>query len=492
MDTYRNFINGEWVESSSTKSVENINPANTEDRLGLVRLSTREEARRAVESAAEAFRGWRATPAPTRGRIVARAARLMEEDKESLATLLTREEGKTLSESRGELQRAINVAEFCAGESRRMNGETIPSELPSNFAYTLRQPHGVVAIVTPWNFPVAIPVWKLAPALVAGNTVVFKPATNTPATAVRLTEIFAEAGLPAGVLNLILGSGSEAGDEIVNHRAVRAISFTGSNSVGVSLYEQAARRGVRVQCEMGGKNPVVVLEDADLGLAVESTAQGAFGSTGQRCTATSRAVVVDAVADEFVSRVVERANSLRLGDGMAPETEVGPLVDASQFKTVLSYMDIGREDGAELKCGGGPADGANLRKGFFIKPTVFDRVTPDMRIAREEVFGPFLSVLRVKDFEEAVQVANDSEYGLSSSIFTNDAARVFRFVEEIETGMTHINSPTTGGEAHVPFGGIKSTGVGAFEQGSTALDFYTELKVVYVDYTGRKREGNLY
>jgi acyl-CoA reductase-like NAD-dependent aldehyde dehydrogenase len=492
MDTYRNYIKGEWVESSSSKSVENINPADTEDRLGLVRLSTREEARRAVESAAEAFRGWRATPAPTRGRIVARAARLMEEDKENLATLLTREEGKTLSESRGELQRAINVAEFCAGESRRMNGETIPSELPSNFAYTLKQPHGVVAIVTPWNFPVAIPVWKLAPALVAGNTVVFKPATNTPATAVRLVEIFAEAGLPAGVLNLILGSGSEAGDELVNHRAVRAISFTGSNSVGVSLYEQAARRGVRVQCEMGGKNPVVVLEDADLGLAVESTAQGAFGSTGQRCTATSRAVVVDQVADEFVSRVVARANSLRLGDGMQPGTEVGPIVDASQFKSVLSFMDIAREDGAELKCGGGPAEVAGQRKGFFIKPTVFDRVTPDMRIAREEVFGPVLSVLRVKDFEEALQVANDSEFGLSSSIFTNDTARVFRFVEEIETGMTHVNSPTTGGEAHVPFGGIKSTGVGSFEQGSTALDFYTELKVVYVDYTGRKREGNLY
>jgi aldehyde dehydrogenase (NAD+) len=492
MDTYRNFIKGEWVESSSPKSVENINPANTEDRLGLVRLSTREEARSAVEAAAEAFRDWRATPAPARGRIVARAARLLEEDKENLATLLTREEGKTVSESRGELQRAINVTEFCAGESRRMNGETIPSELPSNFAYTIKQPHGVVAIVTPWNFPVAIPIWKLAPALVAGNTVVFKPATNTPATAARLVEIFAEAGLPKGVLNLILGSGSEAGDEIVSHRAVRAISFTGSNSVGVSLYEQAARRGVRVQCEMGGKNPVVVLEDADLGLAVESTAQGAFGSTGQRCTATSRAVVVDAVADEFVARIVERANSLRLGDGMNPETEVGPLVDASQFKTVLSYMDIGREDGAELVTGGGPADGANLRKGYFVKPTVFDRVTPEMRIAREEVFGPFLSVLRVKDFEEALQVANDSEYGLSSSIFTNDAARVFRFVEEIETGMTHINSPTTGGEAHVPFGGIKSTGVGAFEQGSTALDFYTELKVVYVDYTGRKREGNLY
>jgi len=416
----------------------------------------------------------------------------MEEGKEELAALLTREEGKTIAESRGELQRAINVAEFCAGESRRMNGETIPSELPSNFAYTVRQPHGVVAVVTPWNFPVAIPTWKLAPALVAGNTVVFKPATLTPATAVRLVEIFHEAGLPPGVLNLVLGSGSVAGDAIVSHPAVRAISFTGSNEIGVRLYEQAARRGVRVQCEMGGKNPVVVMEDADLNLAVESTVQGAFGSTGQRCTATSRAIVVDRVADNFIERVIARAEALRLGDGSNPETEVGPVVDGAQFKNVLRYIDIGREDGASLVCGGGPADGAGLRKGYFVKPTVFVGVTPDMRIAREEIFGPVLSVMRVRDFDEALQWANDSEYGLSSSIFTSDAARVFRFVEEIETGMTHVNSPTTGGEAHVPFGGIKSTGVGAFEQGSTALDFYTELKVVYVDYTGRKREGNLY
>jgi len=492
METYRNFIGGEWVESASADRADNVNPADTDDRLGVIRLSTREEAAGAVEAAAAAFRGWRATPAPARGRIVARAARLMEESKEELAALLTREEGKTIAESRGELQRAINVAEFCAGESRRMNGETIPSELPSNFAYTVRQPHGVVAVVTPWNFPVAIPTWKLAPALVAGNTVVFKPATLTPATAVRLVEIFHEAGLPPGVLNLVLGSGSVAGDAIVSHPAVRAISFTGSNEIGVRLYEQAARRGVRVQCEMGGKNPVVVMEDADLNLAVESTVQGAFGSTGQRCTATSRAIVVDRVADNFIERVIARAEALRLGDGSNPETEVGPVVDGAQFKNVLRYIDIGREDGASLVCGGGPADGAGLRKGYFVKPTVFVGVTPDMRIAREEIFGPVLSVMRVRDFDEALQWANDSEYGLSSSIFTSDAARVFRFVEEIETGMTHVNSPTTGGEAHVPFGGIKSTGVGAFEQGSTALDFYTELKVVYVDYTGRKREGNLY
>jgi aldehyde dehydrogenase (NAD+) len=492
MQTYRNFIAGKWTDSTSSKTAKNINPANTDEVLGTVKQATRDEARAAVEAAIDAFRGWRSTPAPARGKIVGKAARLLEEHKEELATILTREEGKTLAESRGELQRSINVADFCAGESRRMNGETIQSELPSNFAYTIKQPLGVVACVTPWNFPVAIPVWKIAPALVAGNTVVFKPASLTPATAVRIVEIFEEAGIPPGVLNLVLGSGSEAGHEIINHPAVKAVSFTGSNEVGIRLYEEVSRRGAKVQCEMGGKNPVVVLEDADLDLAVESTAQGAFGSSGQRCTATSRAVVVNDIADEFVERIAKRAQSMRIGDGLDPNTEMGPSVDESQFKTVLKYIDIGREDGATMVCGGTRATGNGLEKGYFVNPTVFDHVTPDMRIAREEIFGPVLSVLRARDFDEAMQIANDTEYGLSSSIFSNDAARIFRFVDEIETGMTHINSPTTGGEAHIPFGGIKGTGIGDREQGSTALDFYTELKVVYVDYTGRKREGNLY
>src|SRR6476659_2195655 len=492
MDTYRNFINGQWVESTSARTVNNINTANTDDVIGTVKQATRDEARSAVEAAAAAFAGWRTTPAPSRGKIIARAARLLEEHKEELAQSLTREEGKTIAESRGELQRSINVAEFCAGESRRMNGETIQSELPANFAYTIKQPLGVVACVTPWNFPVAIPVWKIAPALVAGNAVVFKPATLTPATGVRIVELFAEAGIPPGVLNLVLGSGSEAGDEIINHRAVKAVSFTGSNEVGIRLYEEVSRRGAKVQCEMGGKNPVVILEDADLDLAVESTAQGAFGSSGQRCTATSRAVVLNDIADEFVERIAKRAGSMRIGDGMDPNTEMGPSVDEGQFKTVLQYIDIGREDGATMACGGTRATGNGLDKGFFVNPTVFDNVTPDMRIAREEIFGPVLSVLRVKDFDEAMRVANDSEFGLSSSVFTNDTNLVYRFVDEIESGMTHINSPTTGGEAHIPFGGIKNTGLGAREQGSTSLDFYMEMKVVYVDYTGRKREGNLY
>lgn len=492
METYRNFIGGEWIKSTSTRTINNLNPADTEDIIGVVHQATRDEARQAVDKAAAALSAWRSTPAPARGRIVARAARLLEDHKEELAQILTREEGKSIAESRGELQRSINVAEFCAGESRRMNGETIQSELPSNFAYTIKQPLGVVACVTPWNFPVAIPVWKIAPALVAGNTVVFKPASLTPATAVRIVELFAEAGVPPGVLNLILGSGSDAGDEIISHPAVKAVSFTGSNQVGIRLYEQVSRRGAKVQCEMGGKNPVVIMEDADLDLAVESTAQGAFGSTGQRCTATSRAVVVNEIADEFVTRIVKRAEGMRIGAGADPATEMGPCVDESQFKTVLNYIDIGKEDGATLLCGGERATAEKLDKGYFVRPTVFDHVTPDMRIAREEIFGPVLSVLRVRNFDEAMEVANDCEYGLSSSIFTNDAGRIFRFVDEIETGMTHINSPTTGGEAHIPFGGIKATGIGDREQGSTALDFYTELKVVYVDYTGRKREGNLY
>ena len=492
MTTFRSFIDGKWLISSSGRTADNINPADTRDVIGTIELASRDEAAGAVEAAFRAFQSWRRTPAPTRGRIVAKAARLMDENREELAELLTREEGKTIAESRGELTRAINVVEFCAGESRRLTGETIPSELPSNFAYTVKEPHGVVACITPWNFPIAIPAWKIAPALVAGNTVVFKPATLTPATAVRLTEIFTEAGVPPGVLNLVLGSGSEAGDAILSHPAVKAVSFTGSTETGLRIYAQVAPRGVKVQAEMGGKNPVVVLGDCDLGLAVESTAQGAFGSTGQRCTATSRAIVVDSIADEFVERVVARAKTFKLGSGDDASVNIGPSVDEHQFDTVLKYIDVGREDGAELLCGGKRAEGEGLENGFFIEPTVFDRVTPDMRIFREEIFGPVLAVTRVRDMDEAMAAANDSEYGLSSSVFTNDPNAIFRFVDEIETGMTHINSPTTGGEAHIPFGGIKNTGLGAREQGSTSLDFYTELKVVYVDYTGQKREGNLY
>jgi len=492
MTTYRSFINGKWIESTSGKTIPNINPADTNDIIGEAQLCTREEAKSAIEAAYGAFKSWKRTPAPARGRILAKMARLMEEHKEELAQLLSHEEGKTIGEARGEVQRGTNVVEFCAGETRRLNGETIQSELPANFAYTIKEPHGVVGIITPWNFPIAIPVWKLAPALAAGNTVVFKPASNTPGTAVRLVELFIEAGIPDGVLNLVIGSGSTVGDEIVSHPAVRAISFTGSTEIGLKMYADVAKRGIPFQAEMGGKNPVVVLEDCDLDLAVEHTAQGAFGSTGQRCTASSRAVVMEPIAEQFVEKIVARAKAFKLGPGLDPSSEIGPSVDEGQFNTVLKYIDIGKEDGATLLCGGKKAEGDGIENGYFVEPTVFDHVTPDMRIAREEIFGPVLSVLRVKSFEEAMQVANDTEYGLSSSIFSNDYNSITRFIDEIESGMTHVNSPTTGGEAHIPFGGIKATGVGPREQGSTALDFYTELKVVYVDYTGRKREGNLY
>src|SRR6266702_5621639 len=386
MNNYRNFIGGKWIESSSSRTVNNINPANTDDIIGANRQATREEARSAVEAAAEAFHDWRRTPAPARGKIVAKAARLLEESKEELAQILTREEGKTISESRGELQRSINVAEFCAGESRRMNGETIFSELPSNFVYTIKQPLGVVACITPWNFPVAIPVWKIAPALVAGNTVVFKPATITAFTAMKVVEIFEEAGVPPGVLNMVVGAGSEVGDELITNSTVKAVSFTGSNEIGAALYAQGAKRLMKVQCEMGGKNPLVVLEDADLELAVESTLQGAFGSTGQRCTATSRAIVVDSIADEFVSRLRKRTTQLKVGDGSQAGVHVGPSVDEAQFKTVLKYLQIGKDEGAQLVCGGDRMTGGTYDRGYFIAPTIFDRVRPNMRIAQEEIF----------------------------------------------------------------------------------------------------------
>jgi aldehyde dehydrogenase (NAD+) len=489
---YKNFINGEFVPSKSAQTIPNVNPANTDDVIGLVSLSTRQEAQAAIAAAESAFEAWRATPAPVRGRIVAKAGQLMEAAKEELAALLTREEGKTLGESRGELARSINIMEFIAGEARRLKAETLPSELPNNFIYTIRQPLGVVATITPWNFPVAIPVWKIAPALVAGNTVVFKPSELTPGTATRLVELFTEAGLPPGVLNMVLGLGDTVGDELVNNPAVRAISFTGSTAVGMRIYAQAAQRGAKVQCEMGGKNPVVILEDADLGLAVESTVQGAFGSTGQRCTATSRAVVINSIADQFVDRLISWISKLRVGPGDDPETNVGPSVSQAQYEKVLRYIESGKEDGAELVYGGHALKEDRWAKGYFIEPTIFDRVEPNMRIAQEEIFGPVLSVLRVKDFDEAMEVANGVQYGLSSSIFTTDASRIFQFIDRIETGITHINSATVGGEAHVPFGGFKATGIGERELGSRALEFYTELKVVYVDYTGRKRTTNIY
>ena len=487
----KNFINGKWVESNSARVAERRNPANSDELVAIVPLSTREEMRAAIAAAKAAFPAWRDTPAPHRGKILFTAVRIMEQQKEELARMLTREEGKALKDSLGEVQRSINILEFMAGEARRLTGESFPSELPKNFAYTVRAPLGVVGAITPWNFPVAIPVWKIAPALVAGNTCVFKPAEITPLCAIRIVEIFQEAGLPQGVLNLVLGSGSEIGDEMLQSSDVRAISFTGSTEIGSQIYASGARRMQKIQCEMGGKNPAVILADADLPLAVESVLFGAFASTGQRCTATSRVVIEDKVADAFVARLVERTKQFKVGDGLKPGVEMGPSVDEKQFNTVLKYIEIGKHEG-KLLLGGHRLTGGCYDKGYFIAPTIFDHVSPQSCIAQEEIFGPVLSVIRVKNFDEAIEVANSVRFGLASSIYTSDATRIFEFVDRIETGITHINSPTVGGEAHLPFGGIKATGVGHREVGHVALDFYTELKTVYVDYTGRKRESSIY
>ena len=492
MRTLKNFIGGAWRESASGTCVSDLNPADVSDVVAEAPVSTAAEAAEACDAAARAFEGWRNTPAPVRGQILFRVQRRMEERRQELAEALTREEGKTIAESRGEIQRAINVVEFFAGEARRITGETIPSELPNNFCYTVKQPMGPVGIITPWNFPVAIPIWKMAPALVSGNPVVFKPATLTPLTATLLVEIFDESGVPPGVVNLVYGGGREVGDTIVRHPAIQAVSFTGSNDVGTGLYSAAAARGIKCQCEMGGKNPIVILEDADLDLAVESTVQGAFGSTGQRCTATSRAVVVESIANEFLERLEARTASLVVGNGLNPGTHVGPSVDERQLETVLGYVEAGKHEGARLVRGGDRIRDEGRDRGYFVSPAIFDRVDEHMRIAQEEIFGPVLSILRVPDTGKALSVANGVRFGLSASVYTTDVASMFRFVDRLDAGIIHVNSPTVGGEAHIPFGGMKATGVGLREMGRVAIDFYTELKVVYVDYTGGARKTNLY
>ncbi len=487
----RNFIDGQWVESRSKQVFERRNPANLDEVVARAPLSTREEMRQAIAAAKAAFPSWRETPAPVRGRVLARATTIMEQQKEELARLLTREEGKTLKDSLGEVQKSINILEFMTGEARRLGGETLPSELPRNFAYTVKTPLGVVGAITPWNFPISIPVWKLAPALVAGNTAVLKPAELTPLTAAAVVRIFEEAGLPAGVLNMVLGAGEEIGDELVSHPDVRAVSFTGSNDVGTMVYATGAKLLKKCQCEMGGKNPLIVLADADLPLAVESAVFGAFGSAGQRCTATSRVIVEESVADIFVQMLVDRARMLKVGDGLAYGIDLGPVVDENQLATVLGYLETGKKE-ARLLLGGNQLKGQGYDKGYFIAPTVFDEVPWDSVIAQEEIFGPVLSIIRVPDFDEAMRVANSVKYGLASSIYTNDATRIFDFIDRIETGIVHVNSPTVGGEAQMPFGGMKGTGVGLREMGRVAVDFYTELKAVYIDYTGQKRETLLY
>ncbi len=479
-------------DATRTRVIPDVNPADTADVLAEVTLGTAADVERAVERAERAFPAWRDTPAPQRGRVLARAAEITRRRLEELARLLVREEGKILGEARGEILRGVNLLEWYAGEGLRMGGRTRPSEMPTTLLLSLRQPLGVVAVITPWNFPWAEPVWKVAPALVAGNAVVLKPASLTPLVAQRFAEVLQEAGLPEGVLAVVVGSGGEVGDALVAHPRVRAVSFTGSCEIGAEVYARAARRLAKASCEMGGKNAVVVMPDADLDLAAAGIAQGAFGSTGQRCTATSLCVVHRDAARGIVERVVERARAIRVGDGLQDGVGMGPLVDATQLATVLGYIEAGRQEGARLATGGRRLEGDGYDRGFFVEPTVFTDVRPTHRIAQEEIFGPVLSVIEVGSLEEALRVTNGVRYGLSASIYAGDASTIMRFVDGVEVGMVHVNSPTVGGEAQIPFGGIKRSGIGGREMAEEGLEFFTELKSVFFDYTGRPRQTNIY
>ncbi len=477
----RNYIGGEWVKAPGT-TVDDRNPARHGEVLARAAVSTPEEARRAVDAAAAAFHEWRTTPAPLRGDVVRRAADLLEQRRDDLARLLTREEGKVLTESLTELDRAVANVRFSGAQGPRLVGETIPSSQRGTFIYTTREAIGVVACVTPWNFPIAIPAWKIAPALVAGNTVVFKPATLTPLCAAELVRCFADAGLPAGVLNLVLGQGEALSAALVDDDRVKAISFTGSSDVGKRLYARAAQRLCKVQLEMGGKNAVIVLEDADLEKAAESVATGAFGATGQRCTATSRAVVVRSRLAEFTDLLSAKADTWTAGDGLDGSTRMGPLVDESQLAKVRGKIAEGRREGARALRDGSEVMDPRLREGYFVEPTIFTDVDPRMSVARDEIFGPVVSVIAVDDLDGALAAANAVGYGLSSAIYTRDLRAAFRYAAESEAGMLHVNIPTLGGEAQVPFGGVKDSGFGDRECGTAAFDFFTETKVVYIGY----------
>jgi len=477
-----NYIGGAWVESTSHERVRDVNPARSSESLGDATVSRPEDVVRAIDAAAAAYPEWRRTPAPQRGDMVRKAADLMELRRVELARLLTQEEGKTLPESLAEVDRAVANVRFAAGQGTRLNGETIPSTQRGTFIYTVRDPIGVVACITPWNFPVAIPAWKIAPALVAGNAVVFKPATLTPLCAAQVVQCFVDAGVPNGVLNMVLGPGDALSRAIVDDERVKAISFTGSNAVGRRLYAQAAKRLCRVQLEMGGKNAVIVMEDADLEKAAESVAGGAFGATGQRCTATSRAVVMRSRLVDFTELLAAKADTWRAGDGLVDGVRLGPIVDDTQLRKVRERIDAGKREGARVVRDGSAPSKPDLKVGYFVEPTIFADVDTNMSVAQEEIFGPVVSIIPANDFESALAAANSVGYGLSTSIYTRDLNTAFRYAEESEAGMLHVNIPTVGGEAQVPFGGVKDSGFGDRECGTAAFDFFTEQRVVYVGY----------
>jgi aldehyde dehydrogenase (NAD+) len=476
------YINGKWIQPKSSRLVRNTNPADLEI-IAEFPAATADDVHHAIEAAQAGFKVWKKTPGPERGRVLWRAADIARRRADEIARTLTREEGKALKEAKGEVMKGISLLEFYAGEGFRMHGKTLPSEARDTFTYTIRRPLGVVGLIAPWNFPWAIPVWKSAPALAAGNAVILKPAELTPATSTLLTEIYEEAGLPPGVFNMLVGSGSVVGEAMVHSPVLRAVSFTGSNEVGGALYAKAAQRGAKVTCEMGGKNAVIVMADADLDKAAIAIHGGAFGSTGQRCTATSRVIASPSIKDALLERLVEGAKKIKVGPGLDETVDMGPAVDEKQFQTDLDYIKIGQQEGARLVLGGNRP--ANLSKGYFVEPTIFDNVTPNMRIFKEEIFGPVLSLSTAKNLAEALAFANGVEYGLTTSIFSENIDTIMNFVEEVETGMVHVNEPTIGGEAQLPFGGTKATGVGEREMAEEGLNFFTELKTVFINYSGR-------
>ena len=488
---FQNFIDGQWVDARSGKTFENRNPAHWEEVVGTFPLSGKEDVESAVASARKAFEQWRLMPAPKRGDILRRVGDLMTEQKEELARLMTREMGKVLLETRGDVQEGIDTAYYAATEGRRLFGHTVPSELPNKFNMAMRMPIGVAGIITPWNFPMAIPTWKIFPALVCGNTVVFKPASDTPATATKLVKILAEAGVPTGVVNLVHGGGGTVGMAIIEHPQVDLISFTGSSSVGKKIAELAGKTLKRVSLELGGKNAQIVMEDANLELALEGVLWGAFGTTGQRCTATSRLILHEKIYDTFIAMLLGGTKKLRLGDGLKETSDVGPLVNEGQRETTDSYVKIGTNEGATLLTGGKAATAGDLAKGWFYEPTILTNVTPTMRVAREEIFGPVLSVLKISSLSEAIDVSNGTPYGLSSSIYTQNIGYAYQAIRDIRAGITYINSPTIGAEAHMPFGGVKETGNGHREGGWTVYDFFSEWKTVYVDYSGKLQRAQI-
>jgi acyl-CoA reductase-like NAD-dependent aldehyde dehydrogenase len=486
-----NFIGGEWVPPASGRTFENRNPANGDDLVGVFPLSSREDVARAVAAAKRAFPGWRDTPAPARAEILYAAGEILKRDKEHFARLMTREMGKVLTETRGDVQEAIDMAFLAAGEGRRLFGFTTPSELRDKFAMCVRQPVGVCGFITPWNFPMAIPAWKSMAALIAGDTIVIKPATDTPASVVGLAKVFEEAGLPAGVFNVVMGSGGDVGDPLVSHPDVKVVSFTGSTEVGRRISIACAPTFKRVHLEMGGKNAILVMDDADLDLAVDGAVWGAFGTTGQRCTASSRLLVHRGVYDAFLGKLVPRVKALRVGNGLDPGVEMGPCISEKQRESVLSYVEIGKNEGARLLCGGEKLSEGKLTKGWFLSPAVFADATPEMRISREEIFGPVTTVIPVASLEEGIRVANSVQYGLSGSIYTRDVNKAFTAMRDFETGIFYVNSSTIGAEVHLPFGGIKDTGNGHREAGIAGLDVFTEWKSVYVDFSGRLQKAQI-